>query len=179
MRKRALVKRYARALVGMAAQAGELHRVGEELSVFASFLRQNPELSTFFQNPSILLKDKQGVLEALARRVGLSPLTRGFLSFLVEQARLSELPGICLAYEELADEHLGRLRAAVTSPVPLRETEAERLQERLQESVGKVVYLETSIDPSILGGLIVQVKSTIYDGSLRTQLARMREQLLS
>jgi len=85
---------------------------------------------------------------------------------------------VALAYEELADERLNRGKAMVTSAAPLPEPMLEELKVRLRRATGKEIYLEARVDPAILGGLVAQVGSTVYDGSLRTRLRRMREQLL-
>lgn len=176
--KRGFAKRYARALVEVAAQAGTLQEVREGLSTFVELLRSTPELSAFFRNPAVLLKDKKQVLDALAERIGLGVLLKGFLAFILERGELSKLPLICRAYEELSDERLNRVKVIVTSAVPLDGGERRRLQERLVHVAGRTVYLEEKIDPSLLGGLKVQLKSTVYDGSIRAHLARIRAQLL-
>lgn len=171
-------KRYAKALVEVAAESGQLEPVGLELSAFAEVLQKSQELRAFFQNPSVLLQDKKRVLEALAEQARLSPLVKTSLGLLLERGELLALDLIFRAYEELKDERLGRLKGAVTSAVPLSDEEAVLLRERLERLAGKPVYLEGKVDPSLLGGLIVQLKSTVYDGSLRAQLLRMKEQLL-
>ena len=178
MRARAPFKRYAKALVEVAAESGELEQLGAELSTFAEILRKSQELRAFFQNPSVLLQEKKRVFEALAERARLGSLVKASLGLLLERGELLALDLIFMAYEELKDERLGRLKGAVTSAVPLSEEEAERLQERLENLAGKTVYLERMVDPSLLGGFIVQLRSTVYDGSLKAQLLRMKGQLL-
>ncbi|MFN3477321.1 MAG: ATP synthase F1 subunit delta [Candidatus Methylomirabilales bacterium] len=178
MRAGSSIKRYAKALVEVAAESGELERGGAGLLAFAEILRKSQELRAFFRNPSILLQEKKQVLEALAEEVELGLLVKAFLGFLLERGALLQLDSLCLAYEELKDERLGRLKGAVTSAVPLTGEEVVRLRERLERLAGKSVYLERKVDPSLLGGLVVQLRSTVYDGSLKTQLLRMKEQLL-
>ena len=96
----------------------------------------------------------------------------------MEKRRLLHLGEIVLAYDELTDERLNRGKATVTSAAPLPESMLEGLKARLRLVTGKEVYLEARVDPAILGGVVAQVGSTVYDGSLKTQLKRMREQLL-
>jgi F-type H+-transporting ATPase subunit delta len=118
------------------------------------------------------------VLQSLAARAEVQPLSANFLGLILEKRRLVHLEEIALAYEELADERLGRGKATVTSAAPLPEPMLEELKVRLRRATGKEIYLEARVDPAILGGLVAQVGSTVYDGSLRTRLRRMREQLL-
>jgi len=81
-------------------------------------------------------------------------------------------------YQDLVDERLGRVRAEVTAAVPLDEGVGSRLARRLAAVAGKQVVLETTVDPGLLGGMVARIQGTVYDGSLRAQLARLREQLV-
>jgi F-type H+-transporting ATPase subunit delta len=173
-----LSRRYAGALADVAAERGALEAVGRDLHAIAGLLKQNRDATSFFANPGIPLTDKRRVLQAVAERAEIQPLSATFLGLILEKRRLSHLPEIVLAYEELSDERLNRAKATVTSATPLSAPILDALRGRLGEATGKDVYLETRIDPGIMGGLVAQVGSTIYDGSLRTQLTRMREQLL-
>ncbi|MBI3988496.1 MAG: ATP synthase F1 subunit delta [candidate division NC10 bacterium] len=179
MRQRVSLKRYARALVEVAEKMGALQQVGDELRGFADLLATNSDLSTFFQNPAILLKDKKQVFDMLAKRSGLSPMVESFVGFLLEKGEIWALPRILRVYEEMSDERLNRTKAIVTSAVPLADGERRTVLDRLTALTGKTVYLEEKVDPSLLGGLKIQVKSTVYDGTLRARLTKIREQLLN
>jgi F-type H+-transporting ATPase subunit delta len=172
-----LAKRYAKALVEVAAASDELEGVREELTDFAEILRGQREFRTFVENPSVRGRDKVAVLEKIVATLGLRPLTTTFLRILLEGGRLVALEGILRAYTTLMDERLGRVRAMVTAATPLPAEQQERLRRRLAEVTGKQVYLEIHDDPSLLGGLITQIGSLVYDGSVRTQLLRLREEL--
>jgi len=171
-------RRYAKALSEVAAERGVLESVGRDLDTIAGLFKQNREATSFFANPGIPLADKRSVLQSLVERAGIQPLSANFLGLILEKKRLPHLPEIVLAYEELTDERLNRAKATVTSAAPLPEPTLEGLRARLGMAIGKEIYLETRIDSEIIGGVVAQVGSTIYDGSLRTQLRRMREQLL-
>jgi F-type H+-transporting ATPase subunit delta len=82
------------------------------------------------------------------------------------------------AYETMVDERLGRVKAVVTTAAPLEGEAHERLRQRLAEMTGKTVYLEVQLDTGLLGGLVTQIGSQVYDGSLRTRLARLRQELV-
>lgn len=173
-----MARRYAKALVDVAAASGELEPVAQELAGVAGLLRDHRELCQFLFNPSILRRDKGRVLEEVLTRLQLRPLTKSFLRILLEAGRLPLLEGVLRAYEALVDERLGRIKAVVTAPGPLEAAAQERLRQRLQAMTGKSVYLDVRQDPKILGGLITQIGSLVYDGSLRSQLARLREELV-
>ncbi len=178
MRAGGLSRRYAKALLDVAAERGALEAVGRDLHTMAEVLKQNREAAGLFANPAIPLADKRRVLQSLAERAAVQPLSANFLGLILEKRRLLRLGEIALAYEEQTDERLNRVKAIVTSAVPLSEPMLEGLRARLRSATGKDVYMEARGDPAILGGLVAQVGSTVYDGSLRSQLKRMRGQLL-
>ena len=173
-----LSRRYAKALADVAAERGVLEPVGRDLRAVAGLLKEHREAAAFFANPAIPLTDKRRVLQSLAERVGVSPLSARFLGLILERRRLPHLEEMAFAYEELIDERLSRVKATVTAAIPLPDPVLEQLKARLGTATGKEVYLQSRFDPTILGGLVAQVGGTIYDGSLKTQLRRMREHLL-
>lgn len=173
-----MARRYAKALVDVAAASSEMEPVRQELSAFAGMLRDHRELYQLLTNPSILRQDKVRVLDEVVARLRVRPLSRSFLRILLEAGRLPALEAALRAYEALVDERLGRLRAVVSTAGPLAAEAQERLRVRLEQMTGKRVYLEVQQDPRILGGLVTQIGSLVYDGSLRTRLARLREALV-
>jgi len=173
-----LSRRYAKALADIAAERGLLESVGRDLHATADLFKQNREAVAFFGNPAVPLADKRRVLQSLSERAAVQPLCANFLGLILEKRRLLIIGEIALAYEELTDERLHRGKATVTSAAPLPEPLLEGLKARLRLATGKEVYLEARVDPAILGGLVAQVGSTVYDGSLKTQLRRIRERLL-
>ena len=173
-----LAKRYAKALADVAADSSDLETVRQELRGFADLLLSHRALSRFLANPSVLRRDKVRAFEEIVARLGLRPLTNTFLRMLLTAGRMGALESIVRAYESLVDERMGRVRADVTAAAALGGEQQERLRQRLEQVAGKRVYLEVHQDPAILGGLIAQIGSRVYDGSLRTQLARLRDQLV-
>ncbi len=173
-----VARRYAKALVDVAAASNELEAVREELSSFANLLGDHRELRQLLTNPSILRRDKVQILDEVVSRLALRPLTKSFLRILLEAGRLPALEGVLRAYEALVDERLGRVKARVTAAGLLEDEVQERLRQRLEQVTGKTVYLEVRQDPRILGGLVSQIGSLVYDGSLRGQLARLREEMI-
>ncbi len=173
-----LAKRYARALAEVAAEADGLEPVGAELDRVATVWQEEPTMGAFFSNPGILLSGKEQTLRTLIKRMRLSPLVAQFLQLLLSRDRMQALPSVARIYRDLMNQRLGRVQAAVTTAVPLTPDLQKSLRRRMTEVLGKGVLLEPRVDPAILGGIVVQVDSTVYDGSLRTQLRQLREHLL-
>lgn len=178
MTRGAAARRYARALADVAAGSGELERVQRDLGAFADLLRERRELAQFLRSPSVPKPAAAETVERVAETMDLSPLARRFLRVVLQAGRLPALDDILRAYGTLADERLGRLRAEVTTAVPLPEAQLAGLRERLGQITGKQVYLTVRQDPAIVGGLVTRIGSQVYDGSLKAQLARLRETLV-
>jgi len=173
-----LAKRYAKALEEAAAEADALEAVGTELERVATLWHQDPAMAAFFGNPGILLRDKAQTLKSLSQRMALAPLVARFLDLLLSRRRMQALPAMARLYRNLMDKRLGRVQAALTTAVPLAPDLQEGLRRQLAQVLGRTVLLAPHVDPAILGGIVVQVDSTVYDGSLRTQLKQLRERLL-
>ncbi len=171
-----LATRYAKALAEVAPPT-ELEAVGQEVAAFLDVFRQQKDLRLFLGNPSVLLRDKRTLLERVVTALEVRPLTATFLRVLLEADRLRLLEAVLRAYQELVDERLGRVRAVVTAPGPVDPATQNALRARLGALVGKTVYLEVQEDPNILGGLVARIGSQVYDGSLKTQLRKLHEQL--
>lgn len=178
MRAGGLSKRYAKALADVAAEQQLLEAVGRDLRTVAETMKRTREVGAFFASPAVPLTDKRRVLQTIAEGTGVKPLTANFLNLILEKRRLPHLGEMILAYDELIDERLRRAKATVTSAVPLPEPVIHGLKERLGTATGREIYLETRVDPTIVGGFIAQIGGTIYDGSVRTQLRKVREHLL-
>ena len=174
----ALSKRYARALVEAVAQPQALEAAGRDLEAFAQLLREHRDLKALFANPGVQGRDKEAILDRLAAGLGLGAIVATFLRLLLEKGRLGNLEIIVRMYRDLVDERLGRVRAEVTTAAPLDEAMQGRLAQRLAAVAGKQVVLETKTDAGLLGGMVARIGGTVYDGSLRAQLGRLREQLL-
>ncbi|HEY7677888.1 MAG TPA: ATP synthase F1 subunit delta [Candidatus Methylomirabilis sp.] len=186
----ALSKRYARALVDAVggpaappaaaaeATAQNLEASGRDLEAFAQLLREHRDLRAFLANPGVQRGEKEAALARLTASLGLGAVVATFLRLLLERGRLVHFEVIVRMYRDLMDERLGRTRAEVSTGAPLDETTQGRLAERLAAVAGKTVVLDTKTDAGLLGGMVARMGGTVYDGSLRAQLARVREQLL-
>jgi len=113
------------------------------------------------------------VIAIIAERTGAAELTRRFLGLLARQGRLFALPGVIDAFAALLASYRGEVSAELISAVPLSDEQIGKLKEQLSETVGKSISLSTSIDPDLLGGIVVRVGSRMIDASLRTKLHRL------
>jgi F-type H+-transporting ATPase subunit delta len=174
-----IARRYAKALLEIGIQQQTYDALGKEVERAADTLRSSPELRSALENPVFSLEKRKLIMDELSRRLALSKTVRNFIMLLLDKGRIARLPDIARFYRTLVDEHAGRVRATVTSTRPLDPMLETRLKTALEKSSGKVVIFEKREDPAILGGLVTQVGDTVYDGSVRTQLQQLREELLS
>jgi len=174
-----LSRRYAKALLEIGISQNTFDALGKELERAADTLRASPELRNALENPVFSLEKRKLIMDELSRRLALSKTVRNFIMLLLDKGRIARLPDISRVYRGLVDEHAGRVRATVVSARPLDPMLETRLKTALEKQSGKVVIFEKREDPSILGGLITQLGDTLYDGSVRTQLQQLREELLS
>ena len=171
-------RRYAKAFIGLTGEDGGGEKAARELSEFRDLLSGQPELRSALTYPWVKGSDKQAVAIAAARRMEASPRTRDFLGLLAFRGRLDHLPEIVQAYRQLLDEAEGRVRAVVTSTIPMSERERDLLAERLSRALGKRVLLEERVDTRLLGGFIVEIGSIVLDASLDGELLQLRERFV-
>lgn len=179
MAEGALARRYAKAFVEIAAKKGIVDLVGVDLVALAEVHAQTKELQVLLANPAISEVERKKVLEELLRRLGAQPETRTLVEHLVARGRIAALGAIARAYRALADELAGRVRAEVHTPERLDEPRMQRIQAALEASTGKKVLLHQREAPSLVAGVVTQIGSWVYDGSLRTQLRQLRATMLA
>jgi F-type H+-transporting ATPase subunit delta len=172
-----VARRYARALLSLGLEEGRHEQYGEELEAVLEALDRSREAGHFLRNPGYTPVQRHNAVDALAAALKLSPMVVSFLRLLVDRQRIADLAQIARAYRVLVDEKVGRVRATVTAAAPLSDQETARLREAIAAMTGRTIVLDAKTDPSIIGGVVTQVGATMFDGSLRTQLERMREQL--
>lgn len=173
-----IARRYARALIDVAAESNSLDRVGEQLETFIGALRASRELNDLMVDPAYGRPQRVAVIEAVGKSLGgLELQVSNFLRLLVDRNRMQFLEDIARIYRDLADARAGRLRGEVTSAVPLSTEALEKISGLLETLTRRKVVLDSKVDPAILGGVSAQVGSVVYDGSLRTQLEELRRDL--
>ena len=175
----AVARRYARALFDIGVDSGKFEALGQEIGELATLWSSSPELRQALENPVFRPSEKRAVLEQILPRVAPTPEVRRLALLLLERRRILLLPAIAQAYRDFADAHTGRVRARVTSAEPLPPPALERVRRSLEERTGKKVIVETAVDPALIGGLVAQVGDLVLDGSVRTQLADLRQKLVN
>lgn len=178
MTSRGAATRYARALFDVAQKEGDIQQVGRDIAGFAALVSANEMLGRTFQNPAIPAARKRGVVEQLlARAGGMSPIVAKLLVLLAERDRLVLVQEIASAYETRLMDHAQVVRAEVTTAVALGDDRIAALRQGLAQATGRQVQLQARVDPSIIGGAVARIGSTVYDGSVTTQLQKVKERL--
>lgn len=172
-----IAKRYARAFFKIAGEEGRYESYYDELGRFSAILNENKKLSEFLANPIFALSDKKVVVESLLEKIRVSPLTSNFLKLLVDKRRIGILSDILGCYRELMDIALQKVRVTVKTAFPLTGETSARLQNGLERLTDRKVEMIVLEDRSLLGGVVVRVGDTLYDGSVRTQLNNIRNLL--
>ena len=173
----AIFARYARALADVTLEKGEDAAVQRDLETYREIFRQVPALLEALDSPAVQLDAKRRVLSALQQRYPVSQTASNFLLVLQEHHRIRYFAEVCDYYVKTVNERKGIVAGRVTSAVPLGNAELSALRESLSRATGSQVILSVHTDPDLLGGVVVQIGSTIYDGSIRTQLGEMRRRL--
>lgn len=173
----ALAKRYARAILALASEAGQVERVGSELGELARTWGESEDLRTVFANPEFGHSARKGVMSELLARAAVSPVTKNSVLYLVDRDRIGALPEIARAFVELAERAAGTVRAEVTSAAPLSDAYYAQLQKALEQVTGQKVSIERKTDPNLIAGVVTRVGDRVLDGSIRARLSDLRESL--
>jgi F-type H+-transporting ATPase subunit delta len=177
MSMRASAARYARALLDVAIKESDPDRAEQELAAFVDLVQKNPDLQRALANPVVPAADKRAVVQQILERLQPTTPTGKLVLLLASRGRLALLPDLLDVYRERVMEHRNEVRAEVTTAVPLSPERAAQLQQRLTAVTGRVVTMTTKVDASIIGGVVTRIGSTVYDGSVATQLAKVRDRL--
>jgi len=171
-----LSRRYTKALFQLAREAGEEEKIGREVEQFHAACGGS-ELQGTLTNPAFPMDSRKRILIQVANGMRLSVLSIHFLSILLERDRLAYLPGIVGCYRRLLNQAKGRVEAKIVSAGALDPAMVGQLRQRLGAISGKEVVLEQETDASLIGGLWVELEGKVYDGSVRTQLEKMKQRI--
>jgi F-type H+-transporting ATPase subunit delta len=169
--------RYAAALADVALEQKDADRVKGDLDSFVQAFAESADLRAFIESPGVSHELKHKVIGELAARMDLVPAVRNFAFLIVDHQRTEMLGEICGAFQTELNARLGIAEAEVTSAREMSPDERGKLMAALERRTGKKIEVRFRRDESLVGGTVVRVGSTIYDGSVREQLARLREQL--
>lgn len=174
----AVAGRYARAFAEVVSeQKLDPEKTVQELNTMAALVEGSVELRNVFQNPSVEHKQKISLLDAIIKKMGGSRMLRNLVAVLVDQRRIAQIGEIAEQFRQELNERMGIAQAQVKSARELSAKEKKDLERQLAEITGKTIRATYAEDASLLGGAVVRVGSVIYDGSVRGQLQRIKEQI--
>jgi F-type H+-transporting ATPase subunit delta len=165
-----LAGRYAIALFELANERKQLDAVGESLAALKQALADSEDFRALTTSPLIGRDQAMRAVAASARAMKLDPITTNFLGVLAKNRRLAQLGNVIRAFNTLAARHRGEINAEVTSAHALDEGQVDAIRKNLRARYGADIAVELSVDPAILGGLVVKIGSRMIDGSIRTKL---------
>jgi F-type H+-transporting ATPase subunit delta len=168
---------YANALADIALAQGAAEPALKQLNDFSSVYAQFAELRTFLASPAVALDAKHAVIEKLIARMGASKIIRNFLFVIADHRRTQLLPEIVATFQQVVRQRQGIAEAEISSAVELSEAQKTEMAKTLARLTGKKIETKYSLDPSLLGGAVVRIGDTIYDGSLRSRLNELRARL--
>lgn len=178
MTNRTAAARYARALLDVAIkERTDLSRIETDLSGFADLLTAHPSLGKVLLNPAIPIQGKRATVEALVARLNPIGVVGKLVVMLAERDRLVLLPELLSAYRQRVMDLQGVVKAEVTTAIELPSERSDAIKDSLARATGRTVTLTSRIDPSIVGGVVARVGSMVYDGSVTSQLKRLKQRL--
>jgi F-type H+-transporting ATPase subunit delta len=169
--------RYARALIDVLYPAAAVAGL-EQLQSFATLLKEQPLGRIFLENPTMAGERRNRMLKEISDALGLDRRVSNFIHILAERNRLPALEEVIQQYQRFLDDRMGIVRARVTAARSLDPAQHKELTQKLEQVTGKQVRMEIAVDPSLIGGVVAQVGSTIYDGSVRQQLQAFKSRLV-
>lgn len=178
MSSQTVARRYATALADVVIPRGEAVVVQNELNAWQEMFTANEMLLEVFRNPTIGYEKKRTILEKLIDKSKVSPTTTNFLQVLLRNQRLAELGEVNARFAQVLDERAGQIAAEVTTARPVAEGTKEALAAKLGTITGKRVKLTYAQDEELIGGLVTRIGSTVYDGSVRSQLEQVRSKMI-
>jgi F-type H+-transporting ATPase subunit delta len=177
---RTAAARYARALIEVAVKEhADLGALETQLAEFAALIAAHANLEQALLNPAVPAPRKRAAVAELAERGHVLPILAKLLALLAERDRLVLLPDLVEAFRERVQTIQNVVRAEVTTASPLGEERTRDIEQRLARATGRTVHLSARVDPSIVGGIVTRIGSTVYDGSVTNHLRRMKQRLLS
>jgi F-type H+-transporting ATPase subunit delta len=173
-----VARRYAVALADVVTSRGEATEVREELSAWEEMMRTNAQLLEVFRHPTIPYDQKRRVLDALISRARVRPTTANLLQVLLQNHRLADLSEINRQFTQELDRRAGVVTAQVTTARPVPAPAQEALRARLGQLTGSSVRLQFAVDEELIGGVVTRIGSTVYDGSVRSQLEQIKQRMV-
>ncbi len=179
MAENAVARRYAQAMIEIAADAGAVDVVGQDLQRFADLLKAHDGmLGAALGSPVFTVDERRAVLDQVLPRLGLNKLTENLLRLANDKRRFGLIGDIAAAYAAMADDRAGRARVVVQTAEPLTPQLEAEVRAALEAATGKTVILHAEVKPELIGGMVARVGDKVYDSSIRTLLEQMKGALL-
>ncbi len=173
-----IARKYARALLEIGLHEKNFEDLGKELEKMAQALRSNKDLRIVLVSPHFPVPKQKAIGREICNSLALSKPVVDFIDLLIERKRMDHFPEIIKSYNRLCDEASQRIRATLITASDISPVLVNSIQGQLELSTGKKVILTVGKDPSLIGGVMTQIGNVIYNGSLKTQLLKVRENLL-
>ena len=167
-------RRYAKALFSLAVDQNRVEPWSDSLAALKAAVEGSPELTDVLQNPAYTKDQRRAVAAKLAEALKLDAEPANLLHLLADRNRLDHVDAVAVHFGELADAKLGRIRARVTTATAIDAAALKAIADRLGAATKATVLVEHAVEPSIVGGVVAQIGSVVYDGSLRTQLEQLK-----
>jgi F-type H+-transporting ATPase subunit delta len=174
-----VARRYAQALLEIGVEQKNYEKLREQLDELAAIYKESKPFRTALLNPSIGLDERRKVIRAIADKRGFDRMVINFALLLLDNDRFRIVPTIAREFGRVVDQKAGNVRAQITSAVELDATQKKNIETTLGQMTGKNVLLETKVDEALLGGAVTRIGSMVYDGSVRSQIERLRESILA
>ena len=177
MKNFAIARRYAKALLLIGKEDGQIETYRQELEDFSALVQKEAALGQAISNPLYNAEGRKRVLESVVEKLALSRVMKSFLTLLFDKGRFVYLSSINDFYQRLADDLKGIARASLVSATVLSSETVDKIRNTLSEKTGKDIILEVEQDPGLIGGIVTRIGDLVLDGSIKTQLLNMRESL--
>ncbi len=178
MKKSAVAKRYAKALIELGQEEKRYKEIGRELRDISTVFTANPELKRFALNPMYKLEDRHGLIKKVGDVLEISDTVKRFLAILTKNRGIGIIEDINAAYSILEDELSGRIKVTVKSAAELDKNRIDEITKKLHQLTNKEIIITVEKTPALIGGLVFRIGNTILDGSIKTQLERVKEKII-
>jgi len=172
-----IAKKYAKALLEVGLQDGNYEILGQDLNKMADLLKESKELRLALWSPAFRKPTRKAIGRKIGERLGLAPTTIKFIELLIQKKRIDLFSEITKVYRDLGDEVAGRTRATLVTPMELPSGLVQEIKSQLESLAGKEVILSIKRDSSLIGGFLTRIGNVVYDGSLKAQIAKLRDGL--
>jgi F-type H+-transporting ATPase subunit delta len=174
---RIIAKKYARALLGVGLNDRNYEALGQDLDKMADLLGESRDLRVVLRSPAFPKSARKTIARKVGERLGLTTTTVTFIEFLIHRRRMDHFFLITKTYRDLCDEVAGRTRVTLAIPLELPSNLVREIKSLTASMTGKEVILSLEKDPSLIGGVLMKIGSVVYDGSLRSQMAKLKDTL--